>query len=90
VELYLDEADPATNKAAFDQLYQQREVIEATFGGQLYWQRLDDKRASRVSFSVLGGWVDKGTWPSAIEQAVAGMKQFYGALADSVEYLRSK
>lgn len=90
VELYLDEADPATNKAAFDQLYQQREVIEATFGGQLYWQRLDDKRASRVSFSVLGGWVDKGTWTSAIEQAVAGMKQFYGALSDSVEHLRSK
>ena len=48
------------------------------------WQRLDDKRACRISFTVPGGWVDSSTWPSAIEQAVdAGREK-------EVEHLRGK
>ena len=90
VELYIDDVDPQVNKAAFDKLYQQKKSIEGAFGRSLYWQRLDDKRASRISFSVQGGWVDQATWPSAIEQAVATMKQLYGAMADPVEALRSQ
>jgi hypothetical protein len=88
VELYLDDADPALNKAAFDALCLQRDAIEAAFGGSLLWQRLDDKRASRISFSVPGGWVDQKTWPAAIEQAVSAMKRLYNAFAQPVEALR--
>ena len=36
-------------KAYFDSLFSQRDVIEAEFGQPLEWERLDDKRASRVA-----------------------------------------
>jgi ribosomal protein L29 len=88
VELYLDDADPSLNKAAFDVLCLQRDAIESAFGGSLLWQRLDDKRASRISFSVSGGWVDQKTWLTTIQQAVSAMKRLYNAFAQTVEALR--
>lgn len=89
VELYIDDADPATNKAIFDALAKKRPEIETAFGGPLLWQRLNDKRASRVSFSVPGGWANRGTWPEAIKEAAGAMQRIYGALAAHVEALRN-
>jgi len=48
-EIYIDSGDADDNKAYFDSLLSQREVIEAEFGQPLEWERLDDKRASRVA-----------------------------------------
>ena len=50
----------------------------------LVWQRLDDKRASRISHTVAGGWVDDQTWSSAIELSVDAMQRLYRALAKRV------
>jgi hypothetical protein len=36
-------------KAAFDLLADDRQDIEAEFGGPLDWQRMDDKKASRIA-----------------------------------------
>ena len=88
VELYIRSPAQAENKALFDSIHAQRAVIEAAFGGPLVWQRLDDKRASRISYSVPGGWVDKSTWPAAIKRAVDAMQRLYGALAPRVEAAR--
>lgn len=49
VELYIDQGDAAKNKELFDQLYEKRAEIETEVGGSLSWERLDDKRASRVA-----------------------------------------
>ena len=38
------------NKDIFDQLHDKKEEIEAELGYQLDWQRLDDKKASRILF----------------------------------------
>jgi hypothetical protein len=88
IELYIDFATAAENKAVFDALHAQREGIERAYGGPLFWQRLDDKRASRISVSVAGGWADESTWPAATEQAVAAMQRLYAALAPAVRELR--
>jgi hypothetical protein len=48
-EIYLDRQDQDANKRAFDSLYARREEIEAAFGATLSWERLDDRRASRVA-----------------------------------------
>ena len=50
-ELYIDDPVATDNKALFDFLHAQRAAVEAEFGGPLAWQRLDDKRACRISFS---------------------------------------
>ncbi len=84
-ELYLDNGKADENKALFDHLHAHRQEIENAFGGQLYWQRLDDKRASRISITVPGGWADESTWPGAFEKAVDGMKRLYSAAGERVK-----
>lgn len=83
-ELYIDAPEAPENKALFDTLHAERLAIEADFGGALSWQRLDDKRASRISVTVPGGWADDQTWPSAIEQIVSAMQRLYRALSPRV------
>ncbi len=85
VELYIDGPQADDNKALFDAMYSDREAIEADFGAALYWQRLDDKRASRISFAVPGGWVDAETWPSAVGRAVPSMQRLYDTLSARVQ-----
>ena len=89
-ELYIDAPQPDENKALFDALYAHREAIEAEFGAPLFWQRLNDKRASRISFAVPGGWVDDTTWPSTVDQVVNVMQRLYGTLSPRVEQSRKK
>ena len=84
VELYIDSAIAKSNKTLYDRLHAQRSAVEEEFGGPLCWQRLDDKRASRISFTVSGGWVDDRTWSSAIEQGAKAMQKLYGALSQRV------
>ena len=84
-ELYIDDPVATDNKVLFDFLHAQRAAVEASFGEPLAWQRLDDKRACRISFSVQGGWVDELTWPAAIERAVDAMQRLYDALAPRLD-----
>ncbi|MCY4586729.1 MAG: DUF4268 domain-containing protein, partial [Bryobacterales bacterium] len=85
VELYIDAPEAKENKVLFDALHADRKAIEAEFEARLCWQRLDDKRASRISFTVPGGWVDDTTWPSAVAQAVNAMQRLYRTLAPRVQ-----
>ena len=84
VELYIDAPVAADNKALYDRLHAERSGAEGEFGGPLSWQRLDDKRASRISFTVSGGWVDDCIWSSAIEQSTKAMQKLYGVLSQRV------
>jgi hypothetical protein len=50
VEVYLDSsASPDLPKKLFDELYADRARIEQEFGAPLRWDRIDDKRASRIA-----------------------------------------
>ena len=90
VELYIDSADAAANKAIFDALASHRDDVEAAFGGPLHWQRLDEKRASRISTTVDGGWVDNTAWPATIEAAVDRMTRLFAALGPRIEALNGE
>jgi uncharacterized protein with ParB-like and HNH nuclease domain len=87
VELYIDTPDAATNKALFEALRVEQEQIDAQFGAPLSWQRLDDKRASRICYTVPGGWADEDTWRAAIDAGVDAMNRLYAALSPSVKRL---
>jgi len=83
VELYIDHDHEtgAKNKAIFDSLASQKAAIEKDFGGPLEWQRLDDKRASRIQKGFTdGGLARPETWPQLQEEMIDGMIRFNEAL----------
>lgn len=53
-ELYIDLGDQEKNKYVFDQLRNQKEVIEGELGQEISWERLDNKRASRLALYTDG------------------------------------
>ncbi len=74
-EVYLDRGkgyeEPNINKIRFDKLFKQKDEIEKEFGGKLIWERLNDRRASRISFRFEGvGLKDEDKWDSLQEKMI--------------------
>jgi len=76
-ELYIDRGagKAKANKRIFDRLRKHKGEIEATFGGELSWQRLDKKQACRIAYIITGGGYksDESKWP-AIQDAMIAMR----------------
>jgi hypothetical protein len=64
-ELYIDRGERSENKSIFDQLDQHRTEIEAAFPFPLEWEKLEDRRASRIKSVVSGGYkTPEADWPA--------------------------
>ena len=53
-ELYIDLGDHEKNKYVFDQLFNIKGEIENSLGQEISWERLDNKRASRLALYIDG------------------------------------
>ena len=60
VEVYIDSNDRDWNKTLFDQLIEKKVLIESELGDSLVWERLDHRKASRVSLTREGSIDDDG------------------------------
>jgi CBS domain-containing protein len=58
IELYIDSGRAEINKRLFDLLHERRAVIEQELGHELRWQRLNNRRASRVARMLWGTITD--------------------------------
>ncbi|MBR3206855.1 MAG: DUF4268 domain-containing protein [Bacillus sp. (in: Bacteria)] len=59
------------NKDLFDVLYEKKEEIEAAFGEELEWNRLDDKKASLVCTYIKGlDFKKQDNYPELMQQAI--------------------
>jgi hypothetical protein len=57
-ELYIDCGDATSNKRMFDSLRAQQAAIEAEVGCSLVWERMEDRRASRIAMYSEGSIQD--------------------------------
>lgn len=77
VELSLSRADGTENKRLFDQLFAQKTDIEAAFGHELDWRRMEDKKQSRIVYAKDFDGYNKDNWP----EMVAWLSEHIQALA---------
>ena len=90
-EVYLDKgkkyAEPNINKKRFDELIKHQEQIEESFGDKLVWERLDDKRACRISFVLDYGINDKEKWSEMQEKMIDNMVRLEKATKQYIQQL---
>jgi len=75
-EIYLDRGKESqnVNKERFDSLFEKKEEVEEKFGGPLDWERLDDKRASRIAVRFPKMSLnDRDNWDEMQEKMVDAM-----------------
>lgn len=91
-ELYIDrgKGSDAENKSIFDQLYAQREQIEADFGESLSWERLDNGQASRIrARGTAGGYRSpEDVWDAIQTEQVRAMTRLNQVLQPHLKSLR--
>lgn len=67
VELALSSSNKDFNKKVFDYFYDKKDNIENEFGDKLFWERLDDKKMSRISYRLEEVSIfDKDDWNKMI------------------------
>jgi hypothetical protein len=89
VEFTFGRADAAENKWLFDRLIQQKEQIEETFGHEIDWLRLDDKKASRLQFGMSCDGYNRDAWPEYVAWHVEHMRKWEAALKGPIAELNA-
>lgn len=90
VELYIDLGKDSddVNKAIFDSLAANKSEIERAFGDTLVWERLDNRRASRIKKVFLsGGYQDEEAWPHLQDEMIDNMIRLSEALNPYIQSL---
>lgn len=78
VELYIDQGDKERNKQRFDGLQARAEEIAGEIGESLNWERLDNRRASRIAAYRSGTITDSPEVLLGLRQwATSTMIEFY-------------
>lgn len=84
-EIYIDRGEQGESKFVFDRLYEDREAIETAFGGQLVWERLDHRRASRIKAEIAADIFEKAEWESMIAFMVDAMCRLESAFREPLQ-----
>lgn len=91
VELYIDRGKEKgeENKEIFDQLNSKKAEIEKAYGEGLNWERLEGKRACRISKKItMGGYRDEEEkWPQIHEAMVDSMIRLSKSLKSHIAKL---
>lgn len=88
VELYISSGDSEENKRIFDRLYESKVQVEQIFGAELDWQRLDEKRTSKIRYLLPGlGLQDEEKWPQLQDIMIEAMIRLNKALQPEIDRL---
>ena len=87
VEVYFSDTNPTNNKKFFDILHDDKEKIESAFGYTLNWQRLDNKKACRISYEKGVESYKKDNWPEMIDWMARYISLLVSAFSESIKQL---
>ena len=74
------------NKKLFDLLRANQEAIEASYGSQLNWDRMDGNRASKIwHVAVTQGLANEDDWVTIQTKAIEAMEKFDEVMRPQVE-----
>jgi len=80
VELSIARSVTEENKFLFDFMEEHKEEIESAFGEPLRWMRLDDKKMSRIQFTIQADGYNREKWSEHIQWHLKQMTRFEKAL----------
>ena len=87
VELYFGKSDNEKNKEAFDRIAVHKEMIENMLGVSLIWDRGDDKKSSKIFYTLEGVGIEKEEdWPVVARFHAKWTAKFYEVMVAS--YIR--
>lgn len=90
VEFYMSRPLAEANQFAFDCLEAQKEQIESSFGAELTWMPLPNRKACRIHYAKPMDGYDKANWPEMIQWLVEHMTRLEKALSGPLETVRQK
>lgn len=67
VEIYFNKKNPDENKELFDYFLSRKDELENNFGDKLIFERLDNRRASRIKYEVPTDVYEQNNWPKIID-----------------------
>lgn len=83
VEIMINRGEQKINEKIYDRLYELKNEIESDYGGELCWQKLEDKKSCRISARLENVDVrNVDEWDKIIDFHCKAMPQFYLALHD--------
>tara|TARA_Y100001978_G_C23261049_1_gene231404 strand:- start:127 stop:480 length:354 start_codon:yes stop_codon:yes gene_type:complete len=87
-ELYIDRGEDSQdeNKSIFDQLKQKEQIINNKVTFPINWQRLDNRRASRIRIDFSGGYRStEEEWPELQKKMIDAMNQLEEAIRPEIK-----
>lgn len=87
-EFYIDSSEQEQNKRAFDALSVRRERIEQSFGEGLSWERLNNRRASRIAV-YRSGTITSKDLNTLVEWSAAALVRLRTSLLGHVNDVRT-
>lgn len=85
VLIYMSRSSAEENKFLFDFLHENKEKINEAFGEPLEWDRLDDKKASRIHFGLEVDGYDKSQWEDYRHWHLEHMTRLEKAFANPIK-----
>ena len=90
IELYISRSNTDENKYVFDELFKMKDSIEASFGDVLEWERMDDKKASRVKYEKPFDGYNKEAWNEMIPFMIDTMQRLEKTFKEPLAKINSQ
>lgn len=90
-EITINKGNKEINKEVFDYLFSQKDKIEATFGGELVWERMDDNVTCRIKSQLDDvSYFEESDWGKMNEFLIDTSVRMEKAFKESIKKLNNQ